>query len=135
MAHLEVLIGGVAAFLLGFAWYTFLFGKMWQAETGISDEDAKSGIAMTHGLAFLMMCIMCFNINYIINFHDLADQTFTHGAFHGLLASAFMAVPAVAINYLYQKKSLKLFLIDAGYVLAFSALAGGVMAFLKLGVA
>lgn len=133
MAYLEILIGGVAAFLLGFAWYTVLFGKIWQAETGITEEQAQKGVAMTHGLAFLMMCIMSFNINYIIGFHELAEQTFTHGAFHGFLAAVFLAVPAVAINYLYQKKSLKLFLIDAGYVLAFCALSGGVMAALKLG--
>jgi len=135
MAYLEILIGGIAAFLLGFGWYTALFGKAWQAESGITDEQAQSGMAMTHGLAFVMMCIMCFQINYIINFHELADQTFAHGAFHGLLAAVFLPVPAVAINYLYQKKSLKLFLIDAGYVVAFCALAGGVMAALKLGVA
>ena len=133
MAYLEVLIGALAAFLLGFGWYTALFGKMWQAETGITDEQAQSGMAMTHGLAFLMMCIMCLFINRYINYHDVADQTFVHGAFHGVELAAYMALPAVAINYLYQKKSLKLFLIDAAYVLAFCALAGGVMAALKLG--
>ena len=135
MAYLEILIGGLAAFLLGFAWYTALFGKIWQQETGVTDEQAQSGMAMTHGLAFVMMCIMSLQINYIINFHELAEQTFVHGAFHGLLAALFLPVPAVAINYLYQKKSLKLFLIDAGYVVAFCALSGGVMAALKLGVA
>jgi hypothetical protein len=133
MAYLEVLIGGLSAFLLGFGWYTALFGKAWQAETGVTDEQAKSGMALTHGLSFLMMCIISFNINYIINFHEVADQTFVHGAFHGVMVAAFVAVPAVAINYLYQKKSLKLFLIDAGYVLAFCALSGGVMSALKLG--
>jgi len=135
MGYLEILIGGIAAFLLGFGWYTALFGKAWQAETGITDEQAQSGVGLTHGLAFLMMCIMSFQINYIINFHELAEQTFVHGAFHGLLAAVFLPVPAIAINYLYQKKSLKLFLIDAGYVLAFCALSGGVMSALKLGVA
>jgi len=134
MAYLEILIGGLAAFLLGFGWYTALFGKMWQAESGVTDEQAQSGMAMTHGLAFLMMCVMSFQINYIISFHELADQTFVHGAFHGLLAAAFLPVPAVAIHYLYQKKSLKLFLIDAGYILAFCALSGGIMSALKLGV-
>ncbi len=133
MAYLDPIIGGVAAFLLGFAWYTALFGKAWQAETGVTDEQAQSGIAMTHGLAFLMMCVVSFGINYVINLHPLEEQTFVHGAFHGVLASALYCVPVVAINYLYQKKSLKLFLIDAGFVLAWCALSGGVMAALKLG--
>jgi len=133
MAYLEPVIGGAAAFLLGFAWYTALFGKVWQAETGITDEQAQSGMAMTHGLSFLMMCVVSFGINYVINLHTLEDQTLVHGAFHGVLASALYCVPVVAINYLYQKKSLKLFLIDAAFVLAWCALSGGVMAALKLG--
>ncbi|MFT5167530.1 MAG: hypothetical protein ACI8P3_002768 [Saprospiraceae bacterium] len=52
---------------------------------------------------------------------------------HGALIALQYALPAVAIHYLYQRKSLKLFLIDAGYVLAFFALSGGVVAALKLG--
>ncbi len=133
MQYWEIFLGALAAFLLGFAWYTVLFGKAWQAETGISDEAAQSNLGRTHGLAILMMCIICYGINYVINFHDLADQTFTHGAFHGALAALLYAVPAVAIHYLYQKKSLRLFLIDGSFVVAFFAVAGGVMAALKLG--
>lgn len=133
MAYLEPLIGAAAAFLLGFAWYTALFGKAWQAETGVTDEQAQSGIALTHGLAFLMMVVIAFGINFIINMHTPEEQTFTHGAFHGIMAAVMFGLPAVAINYLYQKKSMKLFLIDGGYLVAFSALAGGVMAALNLG--
>jgi len=133
MAYLEIIIGAAAAFLLGFAWYTALFGKAWQAETGITDEQAQSGMVLTHGLSFLMMIIISFGINYVINLHAIEEQTFMHGAFHGLLSSALYCVPAVTINYLYQKKSLKLWLIDASYVLAFCALSGGVMSALKLG--
>lgn len=133
MAYLEIPIAALAAFLLGFAWYTALFGKAWQAETGVTDEQAQSGIAITHGTAFLMMCIMAYGINFVVNMHDLSEQTFMHGGFHGLMSAAIYAVPAVAIHYAYQKKSLKLFLIDASYILLFSGLMGGVLAALKLG--
>lgn len=133
MAYLEILIGAAAAFLLGFAWYTALFGKAWQAETGITDEQAQKGIAVTHGLAFLMMCVLAAGINMIVNFHEPAEQTFVHGGFHGIMAALTFAIPAVAIHYLYQKKSLKLFLIDASYIVLFCGLMGGVMAALKLG--
>ena len=134
MAYLEPLIGALAAFLLGFGWYTALFGKAWQAETGLTAEDAGKNVAVTHGLSFLMMALIAFGINYVINFHEVAEQTFAHGAFHGFQIAAMYCLPAVTINYLYQRKSLKLWLIDIGYLLAFSALAGGVMAALKLGV-
>jgi len=133
MAYLEIPIAALAAFLLGFAWYTALFGKAWQKETGITDEEAQSGMAMTHGIAFLMMCIIASGISMIIGFHELADQTLSHGAMHGAMAAGMFGLPAVAIHYAYQKKSLKLFLIDGGYLLAFCALIGAVCAVLKLG--
>lgn len=133
MAFLEIPIAAIAAFMLGFGWYTALFGKAWQAESGITDEQAESGLLLTHGTAFLMMCVMAFGISYIVHLHDVAEQTFVHGGFHGVLAAALYAVPAVAIHYSYQKKSLKLFLIDASYILIFSGLMGGILAALKLG--
>lgn len=132
MAYLEPVIGAVAAFLLGFLWYTALFGKVWQAETGITDEDAQSGVAMTHGLAFLMMVVISFGLNFFFNFHpDASDHNFLHGAFHALMNCSFFCLPAIAINYLYQKKSLKLYAIDAGFTLAWCALSGGIMAWLS----
>jgi hypothetical protein len=132
MAYLEPVIGGIAAFLLGFLWYTALFGKVWQAETGISEEDAQKDMLRTHGLALLMMIIMSFILNFIIGMHEPAEQTFVHGGFHGALMGLFIAVPAVTINYLYQRKSLKLWLIDASYMVCLLALSGAVMAVLKL---
>lgn len=135
MAHLEIVIGAAAAFMLGFLWYTALFGKAWQAETGISDEEAQKDMLRTHGLAFLMICVLSFAVNFIVNMHVLADQTLAHGAFHGMMAALMYGVPVIAIHYAYQRKSLKLFLIDAGYVVAFMALSGGIMSALKLGVA
>ncbi len=131
MKYLEILIAALAAFMLGFLWYTALFGKAWQKETGVTDEQAQSGIAITHGLAFLMMCVTAFAIKFLVDFHDPAEQTFTHGGFHGLQMALLFALPVVAIHYLYQKKSLKLFLIDGGYVALFFALQGAVVALLK----
>jgi hypothetical protein len=134
MQFLEPILGGIAAFLLGFLWYTALFGKQWQAETGISDDEAKKGMGLTHGLALVCMILMSYPLNaFVINSHDLADQTFAHGALHGALAGLFYGATATAIHYLYQKKSLKLFLIDASYTVALLALSGGIMAALHLG--
>lgn len=131
MAYLEVLIAAVAAFLLGSVWYTVLFGKIWQAETGVTEEQAKNGIAMTYGLSFLLMAVLAYGVNFVVNLHKPEEQTLTHGAFHGMLMALIYGLPAVGINYLYQKKSLKLYLIDGGYLVAFMALMGGVLAALK----
>jgi len=133
MQYLEILIAAFAAFMVGFGWYTALFGKEWQRLTGITDEEAASGMAMTHGLAFLMMAILAYGVNFIVNMHDLAEQTFAHGAFHGFLLGALYCLPALIIHYAYQRKPLKLYLIDGGYLVIFMALMGGILGALKLG--
>lgn len=133
MEYLEILIAAVAAFMLGFAWYTALFGKEWQRLTGVTDEQAQSGMLATHGLAFLMMLVIAYGINYVVNLHAIEEQTFVHGAFHGALSCVLGALPALIIHYSYQKKSPKLMMIDGSYILVFFALMGGVLAALKLG--
>ncbi len=132
MVYLEILIAAVAAFLLGFLWYTALFGKIWQAETGITDEVAKKGIALTHGLAFLMMVAIAFFLSKYAELHPDEDKNFLHGAFHAGQACLKYALPVMAIHYLYQKKSIKLYLIDALYILAIFALMGGILYGLRL---
>ncbi len=133
MNYVEILIGAVAAFLLGFGWYTAVFGKAWQQETGITAEEAQKDMLRTHLLAFVMMAILAYAINTIIGYHSVEEQTFAHGAFHGMMVALMYCLPAIAIQYLYQRKSLKLFAIDAGYVLTFCTLMGAIMAALHLG--
>ncbi|MEE9438317.1 MAG: DUF1761 domain-containing protein [Saprospiraceae bacterium] len=131
MEYLEILIAAIAAFLLGFVWYTALFGKAWQTESGITDDEARSDIGRTHGLSFLMMLILAYGIKFIVDMHKPEEQTLTHGAFHGLMIAGMFCLPAVTINYLYQKRSLKMYLIDAGYLLSFCAVMGGVLGLLN----
>jgi len=133
MEYLEILIAAVAAFMLGFLWYTALFGKIWQAETGITDEQANSGIALTHGTAFVMMLLIASTINMIVNMHEAQEQTLVHGAFHGVMMAVSVALPLLIIHYMYQKKSLKLILIDGSYAIAFFAVIGAVLGALNLG--
>lgn len=132
MQYLEPVIGGISAFMLGFVWYTALFGKAWQKETGITDEQAQSGLVVTHGLGLVMMILISYGLNSYFNYHPIEDHTFIHGAFHGGMNAILFALPLMILNYLYQKKSLKLMLIDGGYALAFFALSGGVMAALSM---
>lgn len=132
MTLLEIPIGALAAFLLGFAWYTALFGKAWQAETGITDEQAQSNMALTHGLAFLMMGVIAWGMSRGANYHPIEEQTFIHGGFHGLMTALKYALPTLTIHYLYQRKSFKLWAIDASYMLLVFMLIPAVMYALKL---
>ena len=100
MEYLEMFIAAVAAFMLGFLWYTALFGKIWQRESGITDEQAKSGMGLTHGLAFLMMLVVAYFIGPGGYFYHINDGTVGHAAFHGMFNAVRFAVPVLVINYL-----------------------------------
>lgn len=125
--YLSILLAGVAAFMLGFLWYSALFSKVWQKEVGMTDADIQGGnMVMIFGTSFLLMCVMMFGmVPLLLMYHT--DITALHGAFHGALFGIFFCTTSMGINYLYQRKSIKLFLIDASYQIAFLTLGGAII--------
>jgi len=54
-------------------------------------------------------------------------RTFKHGALHGTLGGIMIALPILGINALFERKSLKYILINAGYWIVSMALMGGII--------
>lgn len=54
-------------------------------------------------------------------------RTFKHGAFHGILAGLFFALPVLAINAQFEQKSWSYIFINAGYWIVCLALMGGLV--------
>jgi hypothetical protein len=54
-------------------------------------------------------------------------RTFKHGAFHGTLSGLFVAMPILATNAMFERKSFKYVLINVGYWTITIALMGGVI--------
>lgn len=123
--YLAVLVAAVAAFLIGFIWYSFLFSKAWQKELGFTDEYIQQGnMPLIFGTSFVMMIIMSFGIAILLNIQHLESPDWAIGFHTGVMAGFFFGITSIAINYLYQRHSIKLWLIDAGYLLIFLALMG-----------
>ena len=128
--YLAVLVGGIAAFALGSLWYTALFGKAWQRLLELSDEKMKSGsIAVTMVSSFVLMTIMSFGLAILIQGHSNPDSEVgtLSGLYHGLIIGAVFVGMSVGINYLYQRRSIKLWLIDAGYQILFLGIQGAIL--------
>ena len=132
MNYLAILAGAVAFWILGALWYSpALFSKSWQNEVGLSDDDIKGGnMIMIFGGSFVLMFFMSVALYFVIASHPAEEINFTHGMFHGALLATLVAAASMGINYLYQRKSLKLFAIDALYQILGLALCGGVMTLL-----
>lgn len=54
-------------------------------------------------------------------------KTFKHGAFHGIIAALFVALPVLGINALFERKSFKYIFVNLGYWVITFALMGGVI--------
>jgi hypothetical protein len=128
VSWLAILVAAAASFLLGGLWYSpLLFGKVWQREAGLSDEKLKQGnMAKIFGLSFVLALLAAWNFANFLGPRPSVVFGTAVGASAGLLwvASSF------GINYLFERKSLKLFLINGGYHTVQFTLIGLVLALL-----
>lgn len=124
-----VLAGTAAFFVVGMIWYGALFGKAWQKAAGLSDEQVQSGnMAIIFGLCFLFEMLVA-----MVLWHLLAR---VNPAPHVVMMMAIgfgggVMIPAMGINYLYQRKPLTLFLIDSGHFLLGMAAMGAVFVWFR----
>ena len=125
---LAILVAAACGFLVGGIWYGPLFGKAWQREIGLSDDDLKSASMLKiYGTTFLFSLLSAVFLGHLLSHFD-TDFYRTMMISVGI-ALGFIA-PAIGTNYLFGRKSGKLFAIDAGYWVAFYAAMGLVFGFL-----
>ena len=121
---LAVLLGALAFCLVGAIWYGVLFSKAWQKAAGMSDEKIQSGnMALIFGLTFLAELVISLTLWHGIARSGASDRAVM------MMAVGFGAaimVPAIGINYLYLRKTLAHFLIDAGHFIVGMTAMGGV---------
>ena len=124
-----VLAGSAAFFVVGMVWYGALFGKAWQSAAGLSDQDVQGGnMAVIFGLCFLFEMLIAMVLWHLLVRVNPAPHVVM------MMAIGFaggIMVPAMGINYLFQRKSFKLFLIDAGHFLFGMAAMGGVFVWFR----
>ncbi|MEO5601466.1 MAG: DUF1761 domain-containing protein [Cyclobacteriaceae bacterium] len=111
-----------ANFILGFIWYTPLFGRAWAKELGFDTTIKPAGGQMAKGIIF--MVIGNFLMAYVFA-HNMAAWTFVPGmdnipAIATILQSAIFTwlgfyLPVDLGAVAWEKKSWKLFGINTGY--------------------
>jgi hypothetical protein len=124
-----VIVATIAAFFLGFVWYTFLFGRRWMKELGVTEEDLKKGanMGMIFGTTLLLTFIMALGLALLWHREDVSTLTWDVGLYHGLLIGLAFVATSTGINYLYQRKTIVLWAIDAGYQVCFLGLIGAIL--------
>ena len=124
--YLAILTATVSTFLLGGFWYSpALFGRAWMQEMGFTAESlkAKGDVGRIMGLSFVLELIMAFNLAAFIG----GKASFTFGLFAGTAAGFGWVALSFGVTYLFERKSLRLFLINAGYHAIAFTLMGGIL--------
>ena len=125
---LAVIVAGLAYFMLGAIWYSFLFKDAWIRNTRIdvNDPKMKGGMAQTMLTSLLLMIVASLGIALILT--KVSPQNWMTGLKVGLLAGICFSATAISISYLYEKRPAALHLINGGYSTVGSALAGIILA-------
>ena len=125
---LHILVAAIAYFALGAIWYGLLFSKQWIKLTGLNmdDPNAKKGVITIMFTSFLMMLVQTIGIALLQ--HHFMTSSLLAGFKMGAFVGVFFCTTSIAINYLYTKKALMLYVIDCGYQTLGCGVAAAILA-------
>lgn len=121
--YIAVILAALSAFFLGYLWYSVIFVKPWQKELGMKDSGNN---AMPSNLGKLLLgslileIFMAFNLGAFIG----TGAGWQFGLAAGLAAGFGWVALALGVNYMFEGKSFKLWLINAGYNIVVFAVMG-----------
>ena len=110
---IAVALCGVASLVLGGIWYSpMLFAKPWQTAAGLSDEQAQSGnMAVIFGGAFLLSVIAAAVFAIFLG----TEMALGAATAAGFSAGLCWVAASYGINYLFERRPMRLLLINGGY--------------------
>jgi hypothetical protein len=126
---IAIVVAAVASFLLGGLWYSpVLFARAWQREAGITDEQLKNAnMGKIFGLAFILCLLAAWMFATFLG----PRPSLALGFGAGFSAGLFWVAASFGINYLFERRSFKLFLINGGYHTLQFTVIGGVISLLS----
>lgn len=123
--YLAVGLAALSAFMLGGLWYSpVLFANKWAALTGLSEEKLKSGsMAMIFGGAFLLNLIAAFVLAMFVG----PGAGLKFATLAGLAVGLCWVATSFGVSYLFERRPLGLWLINAGYFTLQFTLMGAIL--------
>lgn len=119
--YFAVAVAALSTFLIGGVWYSpVLFSGAWARLAGLSEDELRSGSQLKiFGGALVLALIMSVNLALFIG----PNAGIGFGTFAGLAAGLGWVAAAMGVTYLFERRPLRLLLINGGYhVVAFTAM-------------
>ncbi len=110
---IATIVAAFSAFVLGGIWYSpVLFAKAWQHDTGLSDEQlAAANKGKILGLSFILSLLAAIVFSMFLG----PDPSLAFGVGAGASAGIFWVAGSFGVNYLFELKPLRLWLINGSY--------------------
>lgn len=127
--YLAVLVAALLSFVIVGVWYSpIMFANAWMKENGFKEEDMKNAnMGKIFGITFILALIISFNLAAFIG----PEGDFAFGLFAGFAAGFGWVAMSIGIDFLFERKSLKLYFINAGYHVVTYTLMGGILGIWK----
>lgn len=151
-----ILVAALCSFVVGFIWYNpKVFGTIWMKEAGLTQEQLEKGhmlkifgLTLVYSLmfAFMMPTLVIHQMGALgmiggsdmmaaakpsyaafLSDYGEAFRTYKHGALHGFISGIFLALPIVSINGLFEHKTWKYMIIQAGYWIVIMTVMGSII--------
>jgi hypothetical protein len=117
---LAVIVAALAAFPLGMLWYGPLFMKPWMAETGVTEAQGRAANPLKlYGTVLILNLVAATSLAMFIGAND-----WHFGLFAGFMTGLTFVATGLGVTYLFEFRSLKLWLINAGYQTLFFSIMG-----------
>ncbi|MBI2774448.1 DUF1761 domain-containing protein [Candidatus Dependentiae bacterium] len=115
--YVAVLVSSLAFFFIGSVWFSGLFGSIWVEELGKHGikikKPSSSEIMSKMILTFAANVIASLAMAWLVEV--TGSSTLYSGFILGKIVAIGFAATAIGSVFIWESKSLKLFLIDAGY--------------------
>ena len=123
--YLAVIAAALTSFIIGGVWFSpIMFANTWMKENGFKEEEVKNAnMGKIFGGSFVMALIISFNLAAFIG----PEGDFVFGLFSGFAAGFGWVAMSIGIDFLFERKSLKLYFINAGYHVVTYTIMGGIL--------
>lgn len=124
-----VIVAAATSFIIGAVWYSpSIFGKIWMDENKLTKQDlGLVNMSKIFSGAFVLNLIIALNLAAFLG----SKQDFVWGMTAGALAGIGWVAASFGVIYLFEQKSIRLYLINAGYLAFVFIVMGGILGYWK----
>jgi hypothetical protein len=127
--YMAVIVAALSAFVIGGVWYSpILFGNLWMKETGLTDDVLRRrSMGLVFGSSFVLCLVIAFNLAAFL----AGPPDLVWGMTAGALAGVGWVATAMGVTYLFEMRSMRLFLVNAGFHAVAFVIMGGIIGIWK----